>query len=292
LGDLSGDGGLDVVVGSDDGFVYALDGLNGSLLWKVKTYPGDSSPILGDVDGDGLLDVITGSYYLYVIDHRGYVLWMGSIVNDVAGSPILGDLNGDDKLDVVFLVKNGYLYVLGHIGNLLTKYQIGGDTYSSPVLGDLDGDGGLELVAVDSYHGVVYAFDFPGAGFLSYWSCFRGDSLHTGNVLLFDSDGDMLSDSDEVRLGTDPDNPDTDGDGLPDGYEVFHDYDCLSSSWFSQPFLFWYVVPVLVVVAVFASVVFLFLLRRRYVDRERSYRNFSLHVISHKGLNRSFSFIG
>jgi uncharacterized repeat protein (TIGR01451 family) len=35
-----------------------------------------------------------------------------------------------------------------------------------------------------------------------------------------DSDGDGLIDSDEDRLGTDPDNPDSDGDGLPDGYEV------------------------------------------------------------------------
>lgn len=35
-----------------------------------------------------------------------------------------------------------------------------------------------------------------------------------------DSDGDGLSDEEEVRLGTDPNNPDTDGDGLLDGEEV------------------------------------------------------------------------
>ena len=35
-----------------------------------------------------------------------------------------------------------------------------------------------------------------------------------------DSDGDGLSDTDEQRLGTDPNNPDTDGDGLTDGQEV------------------------------------------------------------------------
>ncbi len=36
-----------------------------------------------------------------------------------------------------------------------------------------------------------------------------------------DSDGDGLSDEEEARLGTDPNNPDTDGDGLLDGEEVY-----------------------------------------------------------------------
>ncbi|MDD5482681.1 MAG: OmpA family protein [Kiritimatiellae bacterium] len=35
-----------------------------------------------------------------------------------------------------------------------------------------------------------------------------------------DSDGDGLSDAEELQLGTDPHNPDTDGDGLTDGEEV------------------------------------------------------------------------
>jgi YD repeat-containing protein len=35
-----------------------------------------------------------------------------------------------------------------------------------------------------------------------------------------DSDGDGLTDEEELRLGTDPFNPDTDGDGFPDGLEV------------------------------------------------------------------------
>ncbi len=35
-----------------------------------------------------------------------------------------------------------------------------------------------------------------------------------------DSDGDGLVNSEEIALGTDPDNPDTDGDGLTDGEEV------------------------------------------------------------------------
>ena len=38
---------------------------------------------------------------------------------------------------------------------------------------------------------------------------------------IFDSDNDGLADADELRYGTDPHNPDTDGDGLMDGEEVY-----------------------------------------------------------------------
>jgi outer membrane protein OmpA-like peptidoglycan-associated protein/opacity protein-like surface antigen len=37
---------------------------------------------------------------------------------------------------------------------------------------------------------------------------------------ILDSDGDGLTNTEEERLGTDPHNPDTDGDGIPDGEEV------------------------------------------------------------------------
>ncbi len=49
---------------------------------------------------------------------------------------------------------------------------------------------------------------------------FNRNALARSGQLLVDSDGDGLSDEEELTLGTDPLNPDTDGDGLKDGIEV------------------------------------------------------------------------
>ena len=54
--------------------------------------------------------------------------------------------------------------------------------------------------------------------------------LHRTNPLRADSDGDGLADMRELGLGTDPMSPDTDGDGLLDGWEAAHGLDPLVPS--------------------------------------------------------------
>ena len=63
LGDLDGDGHLEVVVGSDDGKVYAWhhDGTPVAGWPQTTGDVVDSSPALGDLDGDGHLEVVVGS---------------------------------------------------------------------------------------------------------------------------------------------------------------------------------------------------------------------------------------
>ncbi len=55
------------------------------------------------------------------------------------------------------------------------------------------------------------------------WSGLSKANLDGPNIFL-DSDGDGLTDAEELALGTDPLNPDTDGDGYSDGVEVRSGY--------------------------------------------------------------------
>ena len=55
-------------------------------------------------------------------------------------------------------------------------------------------------------------------------------ALHRTDPLKADSDGDGLADMHELGLGTDPMSPDTDGDGLLDGWEAAHGLDPLVPS--------------------------------------------------------------
>ena len=62
VGDVDGDGDLEVVIGSDNDYIYCFDGATGNVQWKYKTNGNvESSAALADVDGDGDMEIFIGS---------------------------------------------------------------------------------------------------------------------------------------------------------------------------------------------------------------------------------------
>ncbi len=213
VGDIDGDGKLEVVFGSGDFFggsdstkVFALNIENGSLVagWP-KTTDGvtNASPTLADLDGDGKLDVAIGTFSSSHGKGNGgsVYAWHGD-GTAISGFPtssdggvvlsqiVTADLRGDGGQDL--LVPTGAMITAidGATGEHLFHLAEGDNVgfQNSSVVTDVDGDGRLDLFAVGTVNtpagdGRVYRWKLPATarfGALG-WHEFRRDQHKTGS---------------------------------------------------------------------------------------------------------------
>ena len=85
----------------------------------------------------------------------------------------------------------------------------------NPTVADTDGDGVSDGDEVHEHHTDPNQSDSDGDGLSDSWEINYGlDPLHDDSQI--DTDGDGLTNAEELALGTVPNNPDTDGDGVFD----------------------------------------------------------------------------
>jgi len=80
MGDITGDGIPEILIGGEDSLVYAMDGSNGNIIWKYKAFKytratsvessflsnrfkNIEATVIDDVSGDGVKDVFLTSYF-------------------------------------------------------------------------------------------------------------------------------------------------------------------------------------------------------------------------------------
>lgn len=162
LGDLDGDGALEIVAGGMDGQVYAWTGTGDTVpgfpmrpvfpRYEGYTDRIVSAPALGDLDGDGDDEIVIGTNEtldyehapLYAIDGDGSILpgWPVMIYGlyvDVLpmvgegqpGAAALGDLDGDGALEVVAHALAGDLVVLSGSGEAITTFPTARSAYGA-----------------------------------------------------------------------------------------------------------------------------------------------------------------
>ncbi len=135
VGDVDGDGVLDVVTGATgigymlggvtrgertdfDQMVAAWSGVDGSFLagWPrlVDDLPFFLNPAIGDIDGDRAMEVIAGTgggtAHAWNADGEEPSGWPKLVGGWVIASPAIGDIDGDGFLDVVLGTRDGYLF--------------------------------------------------------------------------------------------------------------------------------------------------------------------------------------
>jgi subtilase family serine protease/prenyltransferase beta subunit len=149
LGDIDGDGDLDVVVCAGNAVIYKNDGtghftrhqaLLGSSSWDVA---------LGDMDNDGYLDIVTLDGRVFYNDGHGNFSLSNSVLLPRGGvyTISLADFDNDGDLDILY---SEYGYLIRNDGNLkftdITPLNQLSMPWYTVLLGDIDNDGDIDIV--------------------------------------------------------------------------------------------------------------------------------------------------
>jgi len=194
--DLEGNGQVELLAGSYDGQVYALNG-SGQMYWSFDV----GRPVLGiwagDVDGDGQPEVAPNPYRggdLRLLENDGHLDWQQHTQGEV-GRVQGGDVDGDGRAEVVLLTASWNLFVYRGDGTLAWRSDAMAlsHAHDTPESGqllvrDLDGNGRAEIVvAAIGPRSTVYAFQDGGD---QIWAHTLGTGGTATRLTAHDVDGD------------------------------------------------------------------------------------------------------
>ena len=243
VGDINGDGHLDVVFGSKNDTVYAFTNSGARLFARGVGSPVYSTPALADLDSDGHLETVVGTMNgsLYALqddgtDHGPFPISLGTAV--LAGSAV-AYIDSDDVLDIVVGSLNRNVYAISaDSGYVLCGFPVstGGMVVSAPSVADIDEDGYNEI-AIGCDDGNFYLISHLGeiqftvsSGQMIRCSPAIGDldvdghldvifTSKSGQVYAVDNAGNVLSGwpfQAGSFIESSPAIVDMDGDGLPE----------------------------------------------------------------------------
>lgn len=213
VGDLDGDGDLEVVAADGNGTLYAwhhdgneyIDGdsnpaTQGIFFDALPHVFNNSSPAIGDLTFDGDLEIVFAAQNdsLYVLNgsdgshESGWPRFLapGAIFS---ASPVLADVDNDGDREILLHQSwTAKMWLFEHDGSLYPGFvrfiQSNIEFNSSPALADFDGDGNLEIV-VASTNGNLYVIDKTGS-IVPGWPVAYGSTSQCSPVLSdFDGDG-------------------------------------------------------------------------------------------------------
>jgi hypothetical protein len=205
LGDLDGDGDLDVV--------ECLHG-TGSLNSKVASFLNDGAghfaapafaatgfdPIaltLGDYNADGALDAVTANYvgnsFSHLLGNGDGTFGTGySHSTTYPQDAALGDFDGDGDLDAAVAYRYGVLVIRNDAGTFNWIATLARTMPQAAVsFSDLDGDGDLDLASADQFADALVVWRGDGTGAFTF-----KEEVAAGNGPVAIAAGDVDADGD------------------------------------------------------------------------------------------------
>ncbi len=197
MGDITGDGNLNLVFGCyrNDSMIYALNAVDGSLLWKFNASGAgegcnDVAALIHDVDQDGVVDVVVPSSCnpktFCFNGSTGALKWTAN-TRGSDSPPTVVDLDGDGDLEILHGQFGGYVICInGNDGSIKWEILVDPNSWiqTAPTIVDLDGDGQLDFVVATwhfSDNNKIYAYKGDDQTLL--WSYDLADYVYHGTAV-------------------------------------------------------------------------------------------------------------
>jgi hypothetical protein len=140
--DINGDGKAEILVGSTDSNVYALNS-EAKELWRFSAGGATGTPAVFDLLCDNTTQILFASKdgKVYALDSNGSLLWSYQTNGSISSTPMAVNVNYLPELEVVASSDDKNLYILDAQGNKIRSHVIADSFLSTVCIGDVNLDG-------------------------------------------------------------------------------------------------------------------------------------------------------
>lgn len=131
--DINGDGKAEILVGSSDNALYALD-YEARVLWSYKTGGRVGAPAVFDLMGNNKTEILFGSKdgIIYALDSGGNKIWSYQTNGSIDSTPIAVNIDYTPQLEVLAASDDKNLYILNCAGEKI-RTHIMADAFLSTI---------------------------------------------------------------------------------------------------------------------------------------------------------------